>query len=89
MRLDPKAFGLSCGVVLGLAGFVATLFSLWWGGGQTITVLAAVYFGYSWSFMGGLLALVWGLIYGFVGGWLLATLYNSMAGDGGTPSGSP
>ena len=82
MRLDAKAFGLACGVVLGLAGFAATLFSLWWGGGHTITVLAAVYFGYSWSFMGALLALVWGLIYGFIGGWLLATLYNSIAGDG-------
>jgi len=81
MRLDARAFGLSCGIVLGLAGFVATLFSLWWGGGQTITVLAGAYFGYSWTFMGALLALIWGLIYGFAGGWLLATLYNSIAGD--------
>lgn len=80
--MDAKAFGLACGVVVGLAGFVATLLSLWLGGGNTITILAAVYFGYSWSFMGALLALVWGLIYGFIGGWLLAMLYNSIAADG-------
>ncbi len=80
MRLNPKAFGLASGVVLGLAGFVATLFSMWFGAGYTITTLAAVYFGYSWSFIGALLALVWGLIYGFIGGWILATVYNAMAG---------
>ena len=82
MRLNAKAFGLACGVVLGVAGFVATLFSMWFGGGYTITTLAAVYFGYSWSFVGALLALIWGLIYGFVGGWILASVYNAMAGSG-------
>lgn len=82
MRLNAKAFGLACGVVLGLAGFVATLFSIWFGAGYTITTLAAVYFGYSWSFVGALLALVWGLIYGFIGGWILAFVYNATAGGG-------
>jgi hypothetical protein len=82
MKLNAKAFGLACGVVLGLAGFVATLFSMWFGAGYTITTLAAVYFGYSWSFIGALLALVWGLIYGFIGGWILAAVYNAMAGEG-------
>ncbi len=84
MKLNAKAFGLACGVTLGAAGFVATLFSLWFGAGYTINALAAVYFGYSWSFIGALLALVWGLIYGFVGGWLLASVYNAMAASGGT-----
>jgi hypothetical protein len=62
-----------------VAGFAATLLSLWLGAGYTIGALAAVYFGYSWSFIGALLALIWGLIYGFIGGWLLATIYNSLA----------
>jgi hypothetical protein len=82
MKLNAKALGLACGVVLGLAGFVATLFSMWFGAGYTITTLAAVYFGYSWSFVGAILALVWGLIYGFVGGWILASVYNAIAGGG-------
>lgn len=79
MKLDAKAFGLATGVVLGLAGLVATLFSLWWGGGQTITVLAGAYFGYRWSLLGAVVALLWGLVYGFIGGWLIATLYNGFA----------
>jgi hypothetical protein len=82
MKLNAKALGLACGVVLGLVGFVATLFSMWFGAGYTITTLAAVYFGYSWSFVGAILALVWGLIYGFVGGWILASVYNAIAGGG-------
>jgi hypothetical protein len=80
MKLNATAFGLACGSVLGLAGFAATLLSLWRGGGYTISTLAGAYFGYSWSFVGALLALVWGLIYGFIFGWLLATIYNRVSG---------
>lgn len=83
MKLEAKWFGLACGVVLGVAGFVGTLLSLWFGQGLTISLLSAFYVGYSWSFIGALLALVWGLIYGFVGGWLIATIYNTLAGGGG------
>jgi hypothetical protein len=82
MKLNANAFGLAVGVVLGLVSFVATLFSLWFGAGQTITVLAAAYFGYSWSILGAFIGLVWGVIYGFVTGWLVATVYNGMAGKG-------
>ena len=42
MKLNANAFGLAVGVVLGLVSFVATLFSLWFGAGQTITMLVPV-----------------------------------------------
>jgi hypothetical protein len=79
MRLQARAFGLASGITLGVAGFLATFLSLVWGGGNTITVLAVVYFGYSWSAVGAVVALFWGLVYGFIGGWLLATVYNRLA----------
>ena len=79
MKLDSRAFGIASGLLIGLAGFVATLLSLVNGAGQTITVLAAVYFGYSWSIVGAVLALVYGIVYGFIGGWVLAALYNRFA----------
>lgn len=79
MRLEATAFGAATGLTLGLGGFLATLFSLWWGGGNTITLLAAIYAGYSWSFVGALLALVWGLIYGFIVGGFFAMIYNFLA----------
>lgn len=82
MRIDAKAFGLACGTVLGVASVLATVFSLWRGAGQTIGVLSAVYFGYSWSYTGAVVALIWGLIYGFAGGWLVATIYNTLSARG-------
>ncbi len=85
MKLNSVAFGLACGVTLGAVGFVLTLFSLMWGAGHTIEVVAGVYFGYSWSFVGAFVALAWGVAYGFIGGWLLATIYHrANARAGGT-----
>ncbi len=81
MKLDSRAFGIASGLLIGLAGFVATLLSLLNGAGQTITVLAAVYFGYSWSIVGAVLALGYGIVYGFIGGWVLAALYNRFAAN--------
>lgn len=84
MKLNPVAFGVACGVTLGAVGFALTLFSLMWGAGNTIEVLAGVYFGYSWSFIGAFVALAWGVAYGFIAGWLLARIYNRVsAGAGG------
>lgn len=79
MRLKPGAFGVACGLTLGVAGFLGTIFSLWFGQGATIGMLAAAYIGYSWSFFGAIVALFWGLIYGFIGGWFLAVIYNGLA----------
>ncbi len=85
MKLNSVVFGMACGVTLGAVGFVLTLFSLMWGAGHTIEVVAGVYFGYSWSFVGAFVALAWGVAYGFIGGWLLATIYNrANARAGGT-----
>ncbi len=82
MRIDAKAFGLASGALLGIVSVVATVFSLWRGAGETIGVLSAVYFGYSWSYTGAVFALIWGLIYGFAGGWLVATIYNTLSAKG-------
>lgn len=80
MKLDARAFGLACGVILALAGSIGTLLSLQYGAGRTIGALGAVYLGYSRTYVGALVALFWGLAYGFVGGWLLAVVYNRVAG---------
>lgn len=41
MRLETKAFAAATGLTLGLFGFLATLLSLWLGGGNTIGLLSA------------------------------------------------
>ncbi|MAF20477.1 MAG: hypothetical protein CMI55_02220 [Parcubacteria group bacterium] len=58
MKLDKKAFGLASGVLWGVAVFVATLWVIWRGGGNTMGLLDKFYLGYSISYLGAFVGLV-------------------------------
>ena len=79
MKLDPKAFGLTCGILWG-----AGLFSLtWWvmafeGPSAKPTGLSRLYRGYKISPAGSLIGLVWGFCDAFCGGVSFAWLYNEL-----------
>ncbi len=79
MKLDPKAFGLTCGILWG-----AGLFSLtWWimafeGPSPKPTGLSRLYRGYKISPAGSLIGLVWGFCDAFCGGVSFAWLYNEL-----------
>lgn len=80
MRLNVKAFGLTCGVLCGLGLFVIT----WWiiafeGVTGDLTFIGRLYRGYSISPAGSFIGLVWGLVDGLVGGVIFAWLYNMLA----------
>jgi len=76
MKLHVLAMGLALGAILGLALFLGTLYSLWLGGGTVIGALAHVFFGYQRSYPGALIGLIEGFVLGFIGGAVLAWLYN-------------
>ena len=81
MRLDIKAFGLACGIVWGLAVLLGTLWLIVSGsGGTVIRYLDNFYIGYSFSVVGAFIGGIWGFVDGFLGGALLAWLYNLFAG---------
>ncbi len=80
MKLDVKAFALTCGLVWGLGLFCLT----WWiiafdGPTGEITFIGRLYRGYSISPSGSLLGLVWGFFDGLIGGAIFAWLYNYLA----------
>ena len=80
MKLDVKAFALSCGLIWGVGLFLIT----WWiialdGSATTPTFLGRVYRGYSMTPVGSLIGLGWGLLDGAIGGAVFAALYNLMA----------
>ena len=77
MKLRIRAMGSAVGVVFGLAVFLATLYSLWFGGGTVIGTLAHILPGFQRSYGGAFLGLFEGIIWGFVGGALVAWFYNS------------
>ena len=77
MKLNVKAFALTCALIWGVGLFLLT----WWiiafnGATGKITLIGQVYRGYSISPLGSLIGLVWGTIDGLIGGALFAWLYN-------------
>ena len=83
MKLNIKAFALSCGVIWGLGFFLLT----WWiiafdGASGEPTLIGRVYRGYSISRQGSLIGMGWALADGLIGGAIFAWLYNLLAGRG-------
>ena len=80
MKINVKAFALACALFLGFGLFIIT----WWviafeGSTGAVTAIGSVYRGYSISPTGSFIGLVWGLVDGFIGGLILAWLYNFFA----------
>jgi hypothetical protein len=77
MRLDVKAFALTCAVVWGLAVPLLT----WWvmafdGSSTDPTWIGHIYRGYSLTLAGSLIGGVWAFGDGLIGGALFAWLYD-------------
>ena len=83
MKLNVKAMALAGAL---LWGFVVLL-GTWWiilldGPSHAPTVIARVYRGYSFTFVGSLIGFAWALLDGLIGGAMLAWLYNRFSRDG-------
>lgn len=82
MKLNVRAFALTCGLVWGLGLFLLT----WWiialnkGATGEVPFLGQVYRGYNISPLGSVIGLVWALADGAIGGAIFAWLYNLIAG---------
>lgn len=81
MKLNIKAFALACGILWGLGLFLLT----WWiiafdGVTHEVTMIGRLYRGYTISPAGSLLGLLYGFVDAFIGGAVLAWLYNRLAG---------
>jgi len=80
MKLDVKAFAVTCGLVWGLGLFCLT----WWiiafdGSTGEITFVGRIYRGYSISPLGSLVGMTWAFFDGLIGGAVFAWLYNLLA----------
>jgi len=81
--MNVKALALAGGILWGFLVFALTLIEAARGAGHTLVLLSSVYVGYSVTYLGAVI----GLVYGFVSGALLAAvfcwLYNRFAGVSG------
>lgn len=90
MKLNVKAFGLSCGLVWGLGLFFLTWWIIIFEGNSTHSVfLSAIYRGYTISPVGSVIGLIWGFLDGWIGGLIFAWLYNRLTGETAKESGKP
>ena len=85
MKLNVKAFALTCGLVWGFGLFSLT----WWiiafdGATGEPTLIGQLYRGYSISPSGSIVGLVWAFFDGWIGGAVFAWLYNLIAGQDST-----
>ena len=84
MKLNVKAFALTCGIVWGFGLFALT----WWiiafdGATHEVTLIGRLYRGYNISPIGSIVGLVYGFFDAWVGGAILAWLYNTIVGRAG------
>jgi len=80
MKLNKRAIALANGILWAVMIFLATIYVLVRGGGNTLVLLQQFFWGYGISFGGAILGLIYGFVWGFIYGWIFGFLYNRFAG---------
>ncbi len=75
-RLQPCALGLALGIVWGLSLFIIGLFASAGYWTDFVNSLGKYYYGYDASILGSMIGGLWGFIDFFIGGMVIAWLYN-------------
>jgi len=80
LKLDPKAFGLSLGIVWSVCAFLLGVLSMCcdWGTGL-VNAFSSLYIGYEATLTGSLIGAVWAFFDAAIGGIVIAWLYNKLA----------
>ncbi len=82
MYLNPKNLGLAAGIVHGVWKFLLTLLATSTGyAHHAVAMMQDAYPGFTPTFGGSIIALVFGFITAFVGFFLIAWLYNKFCGS--------
>ena len=79
MKLNIKAFTLTCGILAGLFLFVLTAWFLIMGfNGSILTLLGGIYWGYTVSWVGAFIGFIYAFIDGIIFGFIFAYIYNKI-----------
>lgn len=81
MKLNVKAFAMTCGIVWGVGLFMLT----WWlialeGVTGDVTLFGRFYIGYKITPLGSVIGLIWAFFDALIGGAIFAWLYNLIVG---------
>ncbi|MCP0914371.1 MULTISPECIES: bacteriophage holin [Legionella] len=76
-KLSPLAFGLALGILWGLSMLIMGLIAYFFNYGDLfVTSMGTLYLGYNATIMGSIIGGVIGFIDAFIGGLIVAWLYN-------------
>ena len=81
LRLNANILGIVLGIILGLGIFVATNFLILKGGevvGPHLALLGNFFLGYRVTFLGSIIGFGYGLLTGYVAGFIIGTIYNQV-----------
>ncbi len=82
MKFNVKSFSLTCGIVWGLTILLSTFWMVITGAsGKTLGKLSKFYLGFSVSWGGAFIGMVWGFVDGLIVGALFAWLYNKLSAE--------
>lgn len=77
--LNPKNLGLAAGILWGVAMFVLTIISMYTGyAGEWLVLTESFYPGYTISWAGSIIGLIYGFLDGFIGLFIFGWLYNKL-----------
>jgi hypothetical protein len=83
LRLNATVQGFVTGTIAGLVVFIATNWLVLKGGyvvGPHLSLLGQFFIGYEVTFVGSLIGFAYGFGCGFIGGYLVARMYNWIVG---------
>ena len=81
LRLNANILGVVLGIIAGLGIFVATNFLILKGGavvGPHLALLGNFFPFYRVTFLGSIIGFGYGLLTGYVAGWIIGTVYNQV-----------
>lgn len=80
-HLNVLGLGCAVGISWGLGIFIMGLFATYFNWGvDFVNVLGSLYIGYCPTLVGSFIGLIWALVDGFIGGVVIAWLYNYFSG---------
>jgi hypothetical protein len=82
MKLNTKAFAMTCGIFWALTMALMTVWMVIRNDPCSfMDNFSAIYFGYTVSWSGVVIGAIWGFVDGLIGGAVFAWLYNKLCGS--------
>ena len=78
-KLNVKAAAIALGAAWGIYMLSLGWMAMFGWGADFVKLMSSVYIGFAPSFLGGIIGGIWAFVDGFVGGAIIAWVYNAVA----------